>query len=72
VVVCGANADPADLTRLAAGVRPRYLNGGLLTTLLTNRSASGGTEAHVGDRSPRSRPVIRSSGVVDGMEKIRV
>jgi hypothetical protein len=34
---------------------------GLLTNLLTNRSVSRGTAAHVGDRSPRSRPGIRSS-----------
>jgi hypothetical protein len=31
--------------------------------VLTNRSVSRGTEAHISDRSPRSRPGIRRSGL---------
>jgi hypothetical protein len=47
----------------AAWGRSRSQNDGLLTNLLTNRSVSRGTEAHISDRSPRSRPGIRRSGL---------
>jgi hypothetical protein len=45
-------------------------NDGLFTNLLTNRSVSRRTEAHVGDRSPRSRPDIRSSGLSMAWKKV--